>query len=235
MVITIDGPAGSGKSSVALILAQRLGFCHLSSGIIYRAFTCYLLKHHLDQDGASIFFDELTEPQQVLLMESFLNSFKVIFLPNSSMSASIDGVELLSTDLESSLVAELTPKVSKFEIVRSFILRIQRSIGFNFNLVVDGRDVGTVVFPSAEYKFFLTASLEERTKRILIRLKEAGLEESFEKVLGQIKQRDFDDSFRKNGALKAAVGAIIIDSTDLSLNQTVDAMLNTILEKEEKK
>ncbi len=208
LVITIDGPAASGKSSISGLLAEKLGINHLSTGIFYRALAYYMIKKNLQEDE---FLDGL-----------YTLSIDVIF-PDKIQIEELIIEEPLLHNVEISQVAS---KIAKIKKVRDFLLSLQRDVIGRGKIVADGRDVGTVVYPEADFKFFLTASSSERARR---RLLELGLSLSeFLTIKKEIEERDKRDKLRDIAPLIPAEDAYIVDSTYRTKQEVVDIMLYII-------
>lgn len=208
MVITIDGPAASGKSTISYLLAQRCGFNHLSTGIFYRALSYYMIKKNLSEE----YFLDILETLQIDMV--FPDKVKVEeFIIEESLLHSMD-------------ISNMASRIAKIEKVRDFLLGIQRKIIGRGNIVADGRDVGTVVYPDADFKFFLTASSSERARR---RLLELGLPiDRFDEIRKEIEERDKRDKLRDVAPLIPAYDAYIIDSTYRTKEEVVDMMYSII-------
>ena len=216
-VITLDGPAGSGKTSTAQAVARRLGFRHLDSGALYRALTFALLKEGvLEQEWATLEAQQLTELNVEVEVEGdVVNIYH-------------DGV-LLTSDLRSPEVTASVSAVAGLPAVRDWLLDVQRSVGAHGNLVADGRDMGTVVFPDADVKFFLVASLEERARRRL--LQDHGREPSEAEVQEEarrIEQRDNADSSRSHSPLRRPEHALEVDTTGLPFDDQVSLIMRQV-------
>ena len=215
MIVAIDGPAGSGKSTVAKLLAKRLGFIYLDTGAIYRALG-YLAKEKgvsLEDEEALV---ELAKKME-LSFEDSEEGIKVILNGKDVTSA-------IRTE-EAGMAASI---VSKHPKVRKTLLDLQRCFAEKGNLVAEGRDMGTVVFPNAEVKVFLTASCEVRAKRRYKELKEKGVDVSFEEVLESVKKRDQQDATRSVAPLKPADDAVIIDTSDMGIEDVVDKIAGLV-------
>jgi CMP/dCMP kinase len=208
IVIAIDGPAGSGKSSTAKAVAGALGILHLDTGAMYRAITLKCLRKGIDwRDEAGI--GELLKKTEI----SFAGSPQAlrIMLDNEDVTAAIRG-------------DDVTKNVSDYctvPAVRSVLVELQRKIGRAQSVVCEGRDIGTVVFPDAELKFFLVASAEERARRRKRDFAAMGVDKSIRELVDEIRERDRKDSTRKNSPLKKANGAEEIDTTALTFEQQV--------------
>ena len=211
--IAIDGHSSCGKSTIAKQLAQHFSYLYIDTGAMYRAVCLYCLQNEIMLDGV---IDE-----ERLLRE--LNQIEVSFHYNSDKNASetyLNGVNV-EQDIRGLWVSENVSKVSKIKAVREKMVSIQQAIGQHKGVVMDGRDIGTVVFPDAELKLFVTASLEERARRRHAELESVALEDVF-KNLGD---RDFDDSTRAENPLKQAENAIVIDNTKLSMDEQFKLIL----------
>jgi len=215
LIIAIDGPAGSGKSSVGKMLAERLGYIHLSTGLFYRA-----LGWKAQQ--AVIRFDDipaitrLIERTEIIFRKE--DGFEKVFVDGS------DVTEILTTNE----VGKLASAVAVVPEVRQGLLSLQRRAGQQGGVVLDGRDIGTVVFPDADVKFYLDASPEERAKRRFLQLQRQGIQSDLEQLIADIKKRDHQDSTRDVSPLRRAADAIYLDSTSLSLTEVLDLMLPKI-------
>ncbi len=214
MIISIDGPAGSGKSTVAEILSKKLGFIHFNSGSLYRAVTVYL--KHIDYDFNSITPDSITQNFDIKF--DYKNGEMIVFVNKFNCT----------THLRDNDISILSAKVSVNKHIREIIDRCQHNFAASHNLIIDGRDIGSHVFPDAEYKFYLDCSLEERAKR---RLKEEQLKNNkvdLNEIILQIAERDEIDKHKKYAPLVVPKGAIIIDSSTLSIEEVVNEMLQHI-------
>tara|TARA_Y100000994_G_scaffold247954_1_gene254503 strand:- start:122 stop:775 length:654 start_codon:yes stop_codon:yes gene_type:complete len=210
LIIAIDGPAGSGKSTTAKIIADKLKISYLDTGAMYRAVTAYFIDNNYSIDSDNIY--------------SIMDSIIIEFHEYSVLLNNQDFTYRLRDNDVSSLVS----KISSNKIVRDRMVLIQRNISENKSIVVDGRDIGTVVFPNADYKFFITAGIKERASRRYRELKLKGREVELINIEQQIKERDYLDSTRKNSPLKKADGAIVIDTTHLHLEEQVNTILKII-------
>lgn len=212
-VITIDGPSGAGKGTVARIVAKQLGWELLDSGAIYRVLAI-ATRHH----GVGVEDEEPLIPMAAHLDVQFaINS-------DGESQVILEGEDVTSS-IRSEEVGNLASKVAAFPRVREALLRRQRSFKVSPGLVADGRDMGTVVFSDAPVKVFLTASAEERAERRFNQLKEKGFDVNIGRLLSEIRQRDERDQNRKVAPLVPAEGALYIDSTDLSIQEVVNNIL----------
>ena len=212
-VITIDGPSGAGKGTVARIVAEQLGWHLLDSGAIYRVLAVATQHHLVDLD----------EEEPLIPMAAHLD---VQFMVNSDGETSVilEG-EDVSHIIRSEEIGEIASKIAAYPRVREALLRRQRAFSVNPGLVADGRDMGTVVFSKAPVKIFLTASAEVRAQRRLIQLKDKGFDAKIGRLLDDIRQRDERDQNRKVAPLIAADDALSIDCTDLSIEEVVNKVL----------
>lgn len=216
VVIAIDGPAGAGKSTVAKHLAQLLNYVYVDTGAMYRALTFIALREKI-ADNIEKVIGIAKDAQIELRFEDFVTR---VF---------INGEEV-TEGIRSSEVNGKVSDISKIPEVRNQMVKIQRSLGNNQNLIAEGRDTTTIVFPDATVKVFLTASIEERAKRRYKELLEKGQDVSFEEVKENIIQRDKIDSSREVSPLKKADDAVLIDSTDMEIPDEIHKMLDIIEE-----
>ncbi len=216
LVITLDGPAGAGKSTVAKGLARRLGISYLDTGAMYRALTlkALRLKVNLEDEGA---LTDLAKKTVIDFKES----------PDGSMNVTLDGQDV-AQDIRSSEVTNNTFYPARTAGVRELMVKWQRDIASRRSLVTDGRDQGTVVFPQANYKFYVDADFEERAMRRLKELQAAGKQVNIEDLKKDMHERDQKDFTRAVGPLKKADDAITIDSSGLNVEQSVDVIMKYI-------
>ena len=217
MIITIDGPAGSGKSSVAKRLAKELNIYYLNTGLLYRAIAYIWLQSGLKlQKIDKIYGKDLV----------FIKNIKYRYIENSPNV--FYGDENITTLLSNHAVSQAASILSAKKEVRAKLLDLQRSIAKKHNIVADGRDCGSVVFPKANYKFYLTARLDVRAKRIFDDESRGSKGLTYEKVKAELDQRDDRDQKRKVAPLIIPKNAIIIDNSDLDLDQTILHFLSKI-------
>ena len=217
-LITIDGPAGAGKTTVSRALAHRLGYRYIDTGALYRGVAYEIINQGIDPENEA----ELAELCQRLQL-----SLKTEGETLRLYSRETD----ISDRIRTPEISMLASSVSAKSVVRSYLLNVQREMGLQKAAVFEGRDMGTVVFPEADVKFFLDASLNTRAMRRYREL-EAESDQSLDKVEKDMQRRDTNDSTRSLAPLKPAVDAIVIDSTDLSVQEVVDLMLSQIADNE---
>lgn len=219
--VALDGPSGAGKSTIAKMAAAGLGFVYVDTGAMYRTIAYYCIKEGIDVSDAQAVKAALANIDISLKNEGtqqvFLNGENVsdlIRTPEISMGAS---------------------KVSAIPEVRAFLLGLQKDIAANNDIIMDGRDIGTVVLPDAQVKIFLTASAEERANRRFKELQEKGDPSTYEEVLADINRRDYNDTHRDIAPLRQAEDAVLVDSSALTLEQTAEEIMRIINEKTAKK
>ena len=214
MIISIDGPAASGKSSIAKKLSEKIGFLHFSTGLMYRAITSYVILNKLDKGLPDSIISKLPNIN-IHIKHEFLNT---IYINNNDYSKYYFINE----------VNQLVSSISMISAVREKFVEIQRNVSLNNNIICEGRDIGTIVFPNAEFKFFLEASIDCRAQR---RFNEMNINQSkvdIQDVKNMILNRDKIDINRKKSPLKKAVDAILIETTNLTINQVVKKMYKII-------
>lgn len=213
-IVTVDGPAGSGKSTIAKIIAKKYGFTYLDTGAMYRMIALYALENSIDlQDSKTI--------------ETMLKNTKLDIVGNQFF---LNGKDV-SDEIRTPRVSAIVSPVSAIKEVRVKLVDLQREISKGKSVILDGRDIGTVVFPNGDVKIYLVASPEERAKRRLKEYEEKGVEADYESVLASIKERDFIDSTRKESPLKKAEDAHEIDSSTMSIDEVVEVISKYIDEK----
>ena len=218
LVIAIDGPAASGKSTTSKLVAECLGYLYIDTGAMYRAITLKILRNKIRPEEAEI-IGELAERTSVRL-EKADNGIKVF----------LDG-EDVSKEIRTQEVTRAVSAVSAIEKVRTVMVREQRKVGELGGVVVDGRDIGTVVFPNADIKIFMIANVEERARRRQKELKHAGVTVDLSKLIEEIAVRDNKDSGRDISPLRKADDAIALDTTDLTIEEQVDFIVKNVFER----
>lgn len=217
-VIAIDGYSSTGKSSISKIIAEKLGLIHLDTGALYRGVTWFALQNCLNEDESIDIHKLFSSFDQIDLEFKNDNGELVLFLNHIDISKAIRTNE----------VSENVSFVAKQKEVRDFLLQSQRSLAEKGGIIMDGRDIGTVVLPNADYKFFMTASIEERTKRRYEELISLGIDADEQQVKENLLIRDKIDSEREIAPLKQADDAIVIDNTNLSKEGTIESILSHI-------
>ncbi|MGL4803453.1 MAG: (d)CMP kinase [Cetobacterium sp.] len=213
-IIALDGPAGSGKSTIAKIIAKNFGLTYLDTGAMYRMVALYILENNID-------FNNVAD------VENILNNIKVDIIDDKFI---LNGKDV-SLEIRTPEVTKIVSPVSAIKAVRVKLVDLQREISKGKKVILDGRDIGTVVFPNADLKVFLVASPEERAKRRVKDYASKGITEDFETVLKDILERDHTDSTRKESPLKKAEDAIEVDTSFLNIEESVQAISNLIKEK----
>ena len=213
-IIALDGPAGSGKSTIAKIIAKNFGLTYLDTGAMYRMVALYILENNIDYNN-------------IQAVENILNDIKVDIIGDKFILNNTD----VSLKIRTPEVTKIVSPVSAIKAVRTKLVDLQREISKGKKVILDGRDIGTVVFPNANLKVFLIASPEERAKRRVRDYASRGINEDFETVLKDILERDHTDSTRKESPLKKADDAIEVDTSLLNIEESVDAISQLIKEK----
>ena len=216
--IAIDGPAGAGKSTIAKRLAKELGYYYVDTGAIYRTVAYFMDLLGIapkDVDGVSRYIDELT--------------IEIEYDEEGQQHMIMNGMDV-SDDIRTPDISQKASLISAHAVVRDMLLDMQRDVAKKHNVIMDGRDIGTVVLPRANVKIFLTASAEVRAQRRHLELQAKGSKDSFDKVLADIKQRDHQDSTREIAPLKQAKDAVLVDSSSMDIQDVVDHIRNIVME-----
>jgi len=221
MVIAIDGYSSCGKSTVAKTLAKKMGFVYIDTGAMYRALTLFCIENDIVDKNKNINIDKLSSALDSINID-FLNKDNSVFtiLNEINVEEKIRGIEV------SSLVSE----VSKIKIVREKLVSMQKKIAADKNVILDGRDIGTVVFPNADYKFFMTADPDVRAKRRFDELIEKGQKVDFHEIKRNIIERDFQDENRTESPLKKASDAIVLDNTHMTREEQIEWIIDRVKE-----
>ena len=214
ILIAIDGPAGSGKSTTAKLVARRLGYVYLDTGAMYRAMTLKVLSSQVD-------------PSDEKAVTELTRTTEISFVGGEDMRILLDGIDVTAAIRSEDVTANVS-LVSSYPGVREIMVARQREIGSAKGCVMDGRDIGTVVFPNAELKFYIVASIMERARRRQEELSDNGVELPIHRVVEELKERDRKDSTRKTSPLRKADDAIEIDTTDLTIDEQVGIILNYV-------
>ena len=217
--IAIDGPSGAGKSTLARSIAAKLGYLYVDTGAIYRTIGLYALENGVDpKDEAAV---TATLPDIQVGLEYGEDGLQHMLLNGRDVTKDI---RLPDVSLYASAVSAHPP-------VRAFLLEMQRKLARENNVIMDGRDIGTVVLPDADVKVYLTATAAERARRRCLELEQRGTPQPFEKVLAEIEERDYDDSHRATAPLRQAEDAVLLDTTELDFVQSEAAMMKLIGER----
>lgn len=217
MKIAIDGPAGAGKSTLAKELSRKLGFIYIDTGAMYRSLTWKALQNSIDLEDAEALFE-------------LARNTRIHFQSDSDKQKVIcDNVDI-TEEIRSPQVSGAVSRVASYPDVRKIMVEQQQEMGRSVSVVMDGRDIGECVLPDAEYKFFLTANREERARRRTEELKSQGYNVIPELIEKDILQRDKDDAAREIGALKILDDSIVIDTTNLTIEQVLQKILSIIQE-----
>lgn len=215
MIIAMDGPAGSGKGTITNLVAKKLNMINIDTGATYRCIALLVLRNNLSVDDKDKII-ELTRNAKIEIDEQdrvFLNG------------------EDVSKEIRSKEVTDIVSQVSVIQEVRIILEDIQREMAKGKNVVIEGRDMTTVVFPNADYKFYLDATPEERVKRRVKQNQEEGIECTYEEILKNINERDYIDMHKPQGALLRTKDQIYIDSTNMTIDEVVEEVIKHIKEK----
>ena len=212
-VVAIDGPAGSGKSSISKLVCKELGFTHIDTGAMYRAVTLEALRRKIDVDDVNQY--------------GFIDEIDVVYANGKIYLNGEDVSGLIRT----SEVTNNASAVSRVKAVRDKMVIFQRGCANYGNILMDGRDIGTVVFPDANLKVFLTATPEERARRRCEENKTLGVESNYDVILEEIKARDYKDSHREIAPLKKADDAVFVDTTNMSIDEVCKEIIRLINER----
>ena len=221
LIIAIDGFSSTGKSSMSKIIAKNLNYTHIDSGAMYRAVTLYAFQHHYIVDK-KIDVDGLVE---------YINDIKIEFVqdPTSQKNITYLNGENVEQEIRTMKISKMVSPISEIPAVRDYCVALQQKMGENGRIVMDGRDIGTTVFPDADIKIFVTASSEIRAKRRFLEYQQQGKDISMDEVLKNVKERDYIDSHREYSPLRKADDAIEVDNSELNLEETVNKVMEIIL------
>ena len=215
LVIAIDGPSGAGKSTAARLLAKRLGYIYIDTGAMYRAIGWKAQQERVDP------------ADDKKLSDLCARSVVTIKKDNNDPRFYVDGIDVTG-EIRTPEMGMMASAVSKSPAVRARLLTLQRDLGKGGGVVMDGRDIGTVVFPDADVKFFLDASATERGKRRYLELKAKGMDVDLGQITREIEERDQQDRGREIAPLKKAEDALLIDSTVLNIEETIEQMVSVV-------
>ena len=214
MIIAIDGPAGSGKSTTAKIAAEKLGFIHINTGAMYRGIALKCIQGKIN-------------PTDMYEMDNILSGTEFKFCGVDGADLFMDGVNI-SSEITTAEVTESVSRISAIPRVREKLVEYQREMPDGIDVVLEGRDVGTVVFPDADHKFFLIADIHERAKRRMQEMEAKGEIVSLSALTAELEERDRIDSTREHSPLKKAEDAVEIDTTGLSIEQQVNRIVEIV-------
>ncbi len=222
-IVAIDGPAGSGKGTITKLVGEKLGLVNIDTGATFRSVTLAMLKQNI----------KATETEKI---EELLENISIELRKEENEQKVFLNGEDVSLQIREKPVNDFVSKVSTLKIVRDRLLILQRKIAEGKNVIMEGRDIGTTVFPNANVKIYLDATPEERAKRRVLQNNEKGIKTTYEEALENVKTRDKIDSTREIAPLKKAEDAIYIDSTNMSIQEVVETICKIIEEhrKEEK-
>ncbi len=218
IAVAIDGPAGAGKSTIARRAAKEIGFIYVDTGALYRTIGLFMLEHGIDTQNEQAVCEQL---EHVRVSHTFQNGEQRVILGDKDVSDKIRTAEV-------SMAASVVSAIPK---VREYLFDLQKNIAATNNVIMDGRDIGTVVLPDAKIKIFLTASPEERAKRRCNEMLAKGMKAEYDEVLADIKTRDYNDSHRAIAPLVPAKDAILVDTTDIDLEQSIAKLTQIIKER----
>ena len=215
-VIAIDGYSSTGKSSISKEIAKKLELIHIDTGALYRGITFFALENCLN------------DQQEIDIKSLFskLNEINLEFVPNNNVLELFLNGKNINQEIREPRVSNNVSIIAKQPEVRDFLLDFQRNLAAKGGVIMDGRDIGTVILPNADFKFFVTASPEERAKRRFLELQHLGIETSYEEVYQNLVSRDKIDSERDVAPLKQADDAILIDNTILNKQETIELILS---------
>ena len=215
MIVAVDGPAGSGKGTVTKRIEKELGFLNLDTGATYRCVALQTLKENVD----------LKDEEKII---KIANDIDIKIDNTGDKDIVLLNGEDVSRDIRTKEVTSIVSQISSIIPVREKMVEVQRSLAIGKNVIVEGRDICTVVFPNADVKIYLDASEEVRTKRRFEENKQNGIDTTYEEVVENVKMRDYNDMHKKFGALKRADDAIVVDSSNLTIDEVVEKIKDII-------
>jgi len=211
-VVAIDGPAGSGKGTISKIISEKCNLINIDTGATYRCLALATIQNNVD----------LSDEEKIIELSKNLD---IKF--DEEGKVYLNGIDV-SSDIRSKEVTKIVSPISSIVEVRKNLVEIQRNMAKGHDVIMEGRDITTVVFPDAKYKFYLDAKLEERAKRRFLQNKEKNIDMSYDEVLENISKRDYNDMHKEVGSLTIAPDAVYIDSTNMTIEQVVDKMISII-------
>ena len=214
--IAIDGPAGAGKSTIAKTLAKELGYVYVDTGAMYRAMAYYFIQQGIDKDDESAITEAVSGADVTIRYEA------------GAQQVLLNG-ENITGSLRTEQVGNMASATSIYPAVRTKLMSLQQKLAKTTDVIMDGRDIGTVVLPEAELKVFLTASAEARARRRLLELESKGVSSSFEEIMKDIEYRDVQDSSRASAPLKAAEDAVLVDTSELDFEQSLALLAELVV------
>jgi len=215
MIIAIDGPAASGKSTTAKLLAEKMNLLYIDTGAMYRAVALYLKENNIQTDD-------------FLSLEASLGKINLHFQVTEQANHIIMNGVNVSDKIRTPEITKMSSEIAKIKIIRQKMVEMQRALAKDHNVILEGRDIGTVVFPEAQYKFYLQATLESRATRRFNEIKKSGQEADFEEIKQDLIWRDMNDSQRVEAPLKKPADAVEIDTTNMSIEGQVNYIFNYI-------
>ena len=218
IIIAIDGHSGCGKSTTSKLVAEHFNYKYLDSGAMYRAITLYLLRNKISYDNEDAISNNL---KNIIITFKYIDGNQNTFLNNENVEKEIRGDKISNN----------VSKYSSISIIREHLVSIQKEMGKRKKIVIEGRDITTVVFPDAEIKIFMTADIEVRAKRRFEDMKNNNPEVTYSDVLENLSERDSKDSNRKDSPLRVADEAIVIDTSDLEINEQTHKIIDIIKNK----
>ncbi len=218
LIITIDGPSGAGKGTLAQAIAKRLGYSYLDTGAMFRAIALLVYRENVNIDDEKRLSKMLLQTH--ITFEKDRNSNLRVFLNREDVTEEIRTPE----------ITKFSSDIATKKVVRDYLKEMQRITARKGSIVTEGRDMGTYVFPDADFKFYVDASIAERTRRRWLQLKESGIKVSIEEVKSDIERRDKQDKERVESPLHPAPDAVIIDTTNLTVDTALEKIMKTIME-----